>query len=295
MNILNNLFFRNSILVLAGASFLAYPNSAWAKDLPTSQRMVITNDTCEKSFSKIRSAGAEGATDLLISFADTILDEVFSLVDKWLEKRKKDRTATYGSAELLTSGLQESTRCVKLVNGQFGSEGNLKDVIPGLHNSFYTKIGVNDISSFFAVEIESEPLKGVDSKGLGALKITPYHAAFLKTSAKKGDKKDIVLTISMEASHNDPKKGIQKEEVKRAFDMGEMSNNLQKVRDNFRTDSYQEFISEKFLKRPVKISVSVVETEDDSFYEKVVTSFYEDEKDNIKEIIQGIWGTTEED
>jgi len=287
--------FRNSILTLASATFLAISGNTWAAETPTSQRMIITSETCAESFAMKKTDGAEGAVDLLVSFADTILDQVFSVVDKWIEKRKKDRTATYGSSELLTSGLQNATRCLMLVNGTFGASGTNSNLISGLDSSFYTKVGVKNVSSFFAIELEAEDITGAEGRGLGALKLTPYHAAFFNTTAKKGEEKDIVLTLVLEAAHNDAKKGVQKEELKHVFNIGEMLEGSQKARDDFRTDAYREFVSDKFLQRPIKVSLSAIETEDESFYEKVVTTFYEDEKDNIKEIIQSIWGTNEED
>jgi len=282
------------------AAILTLSISSLANAAPSnqSQQLLMQDNTCAYIFKQNSNVGPEAGLDFLISIANIALDEVFSVVDKYLEKRKKQLTATYGVNEILESGLGNGTRCLMLMNGEFGENqsGKVENGIAGFAPKFFTKNKIKRIDSFFAFEVKSTVLSGGEREGVGRLKITPYHASFYNTSAKRQKKngKMIVATINFETAHRD-KKGFQKTEVKKVVDFGEIENGSQKDKFALKSKTIEEFVDSKTLQRPTKINVSIVESEEASLYEKIAVSFYETEKDNIKKTIQKIWGTEEEE
>jgi len=283
-----------STLVLSAA--LVLPVTANAKAENQSQKMLLDDTSCSVAFESAHKVD-EGFLSFVSSLANIALDQVISVVDKYLEKRKKELSATYGVFKIHKDGLRSGSLCLMIVNGEMGenASGDVPQNISKFSKTFYKRNSIKSVDSFFAFELETEVLRGDEKEGVGLLKITPYHAAFFNTSAKrqKKDYKSIVSTLTLETAHKDPKKGFQKAEIKKVFDFGKMENGTQKTKTDLKAKIIEEYVDNKVLVRPLKINITVVESEEESIYEKIVTSFYETEKENIKKTIQKIWGTEE--
>jgi len=298
-----------SPILIAGAIMLQ-STSAFAQETSVAvntykaNKVIITKKDCSDSLSSASGSVEAGFLATLgISLADLVLGELFSFADKHIEKRKKELSATFGGNSLLPNGLGvNSSRCIVLLSGKYYPDSESRAAAyssplhPKINNKFYTDNRVNEVYSLFAYDIEASPVNTTAGAGISTFGIVPFAIQYQKSNAKrnKKDYKSVISTITFETMHKDAKKAIKTTEKKLVFDHSKIRFGDSLTEASMQQLIQAELIDADLLSRPMKVNISIAETEDESAIDKILASLYESEKDNIKSTIRGIWGTEDE-
>lgn len=297
-------YLKKSVSVLCASISVLAVNNAYAQEPVKTNKVIVTKNGCEDSL-KAKSGAIEGGliATIGISLADLVLDELFSFAGKYIEKRKKELSATYGATSLVRDGLGTSSgRCVVLISGKFlpvnskQTQNYSGRVHPSIAQTFYNENYITDVNSIYAYDIETANSSAPKGSGISTFSVSPYAVQFEKSNAKRNKKdfKKVITTLTFETVYKDAKKGVQREERKLVFDHSSINYGATLKEIDMQTLIKGELVDSEILQRPMKIEVSVAETEDESAIDKILASLYESEKENIKSTIRAIWGTEDE-